>query len=97
MALKSGTMIEDIMIDRVFIGSCTNARLEDFYRHTRVLHSVLVDAHDEPIGGAWNFDADNRQSPPKNQTKLDLKKAYYPTEDEIDKIARKKINSSNSN
>jgi deoxyribodipyrimidine photolyase-related protein len=67
-------------------------RLEDFYRHTRVLHSVLVDAHDEPMGGAWNFDADNRQSPPKNQTKLDLKKAYYPTEDEIDKIARKKIN-----
>lgn len=49
-------------------------RLEDFYRHARVLHSVLVDAHDEPIGGAWNFDADNRQSPPKNQTKLDLKK-----------------------
>ena len=67
-------------------------RLEDFYRHARVLHSVLVDAHDEPIGGQWNFDADNRQSPPKNQTKLDLKKAYYPVEDEIDKIARKRIN-----
>jgi len=29
MALESGTMIEDIKIDRVFIGSCTNARLED--------------------------------------------------------------------
>jgi deoxyribodipyrimidine photolyase-related protein len=56
------------------------------------LHSVLVDGNDEPIGGAWNFDADNRQSPPKNQTKLDLKKAYYPVEDEIDKTARKKIN-----
>ena len=56
------------------------------------MHSVLVDGNDEPVGGAWNFDADNRQSPPKNQTKLDLKKAYYPVEDEIDKTARKKIN-----
>jgi 3-isopropylmalate/(R)-2-methylmalate dehydratase large subunit len=29
MALKPGTRIEDIRIDRVFIGSCTNARLGD--------------------------------------------------------------------
>jgi 3-isopropylmalate/(R)-2-methylmalate dehydratase large subunit len=29
MALEPGTAIEDIAIDRVFIGSCTNARIED--------------------------------------------------------------------
>jgi 3-isopropylmalate/(R)-2-methylmalate dehydratase large subunit len=29
MALRPGTAIQDIAIDRVFIGSCTNARLED--------------------------------------------------------------------
>ena len=29
MALESGTLIEDIEIDRVFIGSCTNSRNED--------------------------------------------------------------------
>jgi 3-isopropylmalate/(R)-2-methylmalate dehydratase large subunit len=29
MALKAGTRIEDIAIDRVFIGSCTNSRIED--------------------------------------------------------------------
>ena len=29
MGLKSGTRMEDIKIDRVFIGSCTNARLQD--------------------------------------------------------------------
>jgi len=29
MDLKPGTAIEDIAIDRVFIGSCTNARIED--------------------------------------------------------------------
>ena len=29
MGLKPGTRVEDIAVDRVFIGSCTNSRLED--------------------------------------------------------------------
>ncbi|MEA2683628.1 MAG: 3-isopropylmalate/(R)-2-methylmalate dehydratase large subunit [Chloroflexota bacterium] len=29
MGLRAGTRIEDIRLDRVFIGSCTNARIED--------------------------------------------------------------------
>ena len=29
MALEPGTAIEDIALDRVFIGSCTNSRIED--------------------------------------------------------------------
>jgi 3-isopropylmalate/(R)-2-methylmalate dehydratase large subunit len=29
MALAAGTRVEDIVLDRVFIGSCTNARIED--------------------------------------------------------------------
>src|SRR6202012_3488190 len=29
MDLKPGTLIEEIAIDRVFLGSCTNSRIED--------------------------------------------------------------------
>jgi 3-isopropylmalate/(R)-2-methylmalate dehydratase large subunit len=37
MGLAPGTAIQDIAIDRVFIGSCTNARLEDLREAARVL------------------------------------------------------------
>ena len=42
MALESGTMIEDIKIDRVFIGSCTNARLEDLVEASKVIRGQKV-------------------------------------------------------
>jgi len=37
MDLKPGTPITEIQIDRVFIGSCTNARLEDLVEASRVV------------------------------------------------------------
>lgn len=40
-------------------------RMEDFYRWQRRRLDVLMDG-DEPAGGRWNFDEENRQPPPKD-------------------------------
>jgi deoxyribodipyrimidine photolyase-related protein len=40
-------------------------RLEYFYRLMRKTHQVLVDADNNPEGGQWNFDQDNRKPYPK--------------------------------
>ena len=42
MGLESGTQITDIAIDRVFIGSCTNSRLEDLIEASRVVKGKKI-------------------------------------------------------
>jgi 3-isopropylmalate/(R)-2-methylmalate dehydratase large subunit len=42
MDLKAGTPIEEIKIDRVFIGSCTNARLEDLIEASKVIQGQKI-------------------------------------------------------
>jgi len=42
MDLKSGIPITDIKIDRVFIGSCTNARLEDLIEASKVVKGQKI-------------------------------------------------------
>jgi 3-isopropylmalate/(R)-2-methylmalate dehydratase large subunit len=44
MALEPGTPIRDIRIDRVFIGSCTNARIEDLRAAANVVEGRRVAA-----------------------------------------------------
>jgi 3-isopropylmalate/(R)-2-methylmalate dehydratase large subunit len=45
MALEPGKRIEDIGIDRVFIGSCTNSRIEDLRAAARVARGHRVNAN----------------------------------------------------
>jgi 3-isopropylmalate/(R)-2-methylmalate dehydratase large subunit len=42
MSLRPGTPIEEIRVDRVFIGSCTNARIEDLRAAAEVLKGYRV-------------------------------------------------------
>jgi 3-isopropylmalate/(R)-2-methylmalate dehydratase large subunit len=45
MGLKGGEKITDIRLDRVFIGSCTNARIEDLREVARVVNGKTVNAN----------------------------------------------------
>ena len=45
MDLEPGTAIEDIKIDRVFIGSCTNARIEDLIEAAKVIKGQKISSH----------------------------------------------------
>src|SRR6476646_7442707 len=45
MGLKGGEKITDIKLDRVFIGSCTNARIEDLREVARVVGGRAVNAN----------------------------------------------------
>ena len=65
--------------------------LEDFYRHTRKRTGVLMNDDGTPEGGRWNFDADNRQPPPKAAT-LGVS-TEFPAEDAIDAEAREILDS----
>jgi 3-isopropylmalate/(R)-2-methylmalate dehydratase large subunit len=45
MGLKGGEKITDIKLDRVFIGSCTNSRIEDLREVARVVNGKNVNAN----------------------------------------------------
>ena len=63
--------------------------LEDFYRWQRRRLEVLMDG-DEPVGGKWNFDHDNREPPPKTE-QLGLSAPWWPVEDDIDSQVREDL------
>ena len=64
--------------------------LEDFYRDARRRFGLLLDG-DQPAGGAWNFDAANRQPPPRGAATLDVPAPYAPREDDIDAQVREDL------
>lgn len=60
--------------------------METFYRAQRRRFDVLMEG-DEPVGGRWNYDEDNRGPPPGRPT-LDIPPPWQPPEDEIDAQVR---------
>jgi deoxyribodipyrimidine photolyase-related protein len=61
--------------------------LESFYRWQRARHDVLMDG-DEPAGGIWNLDRENREPPPKGAATLGVPPPFVPTEDDVDAEVR---------
>jgi deoxyribodipyrimidine photolyase-related protein len=61
--------------------------LEDFYRDARERLDVLM-KDGKPVTEQWNYDADNREPPPKGQDTLGIPDPWWPDEDEIDSEVR---------
>lgn len=61
--------------------------LENFYRDARRRFDLLMDGN-QPAGGRWNFDADNREPAPKDAKSLDVPAPWRPDEDDIDEQVR---------
>jgi deoxyribodipyrimidine photolyase-related protein len=70
-AAQNAGLVLEVCEDRHFYASVRefaahargrkSLRLEYYYRELRQRHRVLMDG-DQPVGGQWNFDADNRES-----------------------------------
>jgi deoxyribodipyrimidine photolyase-related protein len=63
--------------------------MEDFYRAARRRLGILMDG-DEPVGGAWNYDHDNRKPPPRSNA-LPVAPPWTPEEDDIDAAVRRDL------
>ncbi|MER5888687.1 cryptochrome/photolyase family protein [Streptomyces sp. NPDC001941] len=63
---------------------------EDFYRWVRRDQDLLMDG-DQPAGGRWNFDHDNRRPPPSGARVLGAPAPWTATEDEIDEEVRRDL------
>jgi deoxyribodipyrimidine photolyase-related protein len=61
--------------------------MENFYRAQRLRLNILMQSGD-PVGGRWNYDADNRLPPPKNHTWPPYLEHYR---DSIDEMVAKQL------
>jgi len=51
-----------------WVGGKKQLRMEFFYREMRKKYKILLDESGQPVGGAWNYDKENRK-PPKGGMK----------------------------
>ena len=57
MGLAPGTPLTEVAIDRVFIGSCTNSRIEDIRTAARIFEGRKVAHRAEARGGRCELDS----------------------------------------
>ncbi|MCH2532930.1 MAG: cryptochrome/photolyase family protein [Bdellovibrionales bacterium] len=55
--------------------------MKSFYKQQRIRHKILVDAQNNPKGGKWSFDEDNRKKLPKKHLPPELKKSSHINQD----------------
>ena len=69
--------------------------LEDYYRDVRRRLDILMEPDGEPAGGRWNFDADNREPPPRGAARLadavEVAEPWWPAVDDIDAQVRETL------
>jgi deoxyribodipyrimidine photolyase-related protein len=88
------TFIENdfFLTSRTLFAQWANAQkslvMENFYRAQRVRLDILMEGS-QPLGGKWNYDADNRLPPPKGSHTWP--KYLQHSRDEIDKSVLKEI------
>ncbi len=65
--------------------------MEHFYREQRRRLDLLMDG-EQPCGGRWNFDADNREPPPSDSLLApEIPPPYRPRESEHDEAVRREL------
>jgi deoxyribodipyrimidine photolyase-related protein len=65
--------------------------MEDFYRESRKRFNILMDEAGKPVGGAWNFDKENRKPPKKSDPSFNPPPARWFTPDEITQTVIEKV------
>lgn len=65
--------------------------MEPFYRNMRKKYAILMDDQNEPLGGQWNFDAENRKKLPKNHTPIQPKQFIRDVTELVEEIQRANV------
>ena len=62
--------------------------MTDFYKLQRKVRGILMEGNNQPAGGKWSFDEDNRQKIPKGTS---IPRVSFPAENKFIKEAKKYI------